>query len=179
METQAGKRILVACYSLSGETLGEGWSIVNVERGFTSVAAEFVCEAVGGELFQIETQEPYPESHRIRVAQSRDEIKDGIKPALKGMPADFDTYGTVFLCFPVWWLTIPPAVATFVTSGDWRGKRIIPLSTSHSSGSADSVAALRELCAGTVEDGAEILGQQVYVLGPQLQAWAKAQLGGE
>lgn len=169
--------VLTAFYSLKGENLGEGWEIVNLEKGYTARAAEAVQRAVGVDLFEIETVTPYPASHRATVAQSRGEIERGFLPELRGLPADYARYETVFLCYPIWWFTVPPAVASFASALDWRGKRVIPLSTSHASGSANSIRDLRRLCKGAVvDDGSEVLGQHVAQLERQIGERARAQL---
>jgi flavodoxin len=38
-------------------------------------------------------------------------------------------YGTVFLCYPNWWGTLPMAVFTFLEAYDFSGKTIYPLVT--------------------------------------------------
>lgn len=177
MAEQAGK-ILVAYYSLAGETLGESWDIVKLEKGFTAQAAEVIHGAVGGDLFEIETVEPYPDSHRLRVEQSRLEIEEGHRPKLKSLPDSFERYQTVFLCYPVWWFAIPPAMASFAEALDWSGKRIVPLATSHSSGPANSGNDLRTLCCGAlVEAPTGVLGQHVERLHSQIAEWAMRQMG--
>ena len=48
-------KILTVFYSLKGETIAPGMKIVNLEKGHTVAAAEFVQKAVGGDIFALET----------------------------------------------------------------------------------------------------------------------------
>lgn len=50
---------LIVYYSRKGENYWAG-SIKNLEKGNTERVAEFVQEAVGGDLFEIETVKDYP-----------------------------------------------------------------------------------------------------------------------
>ena len=100
---------------------------------------------------------PYPTSHQQTVLQSRIEIEQGYLPPLVMLPERFGSYDTVFLCYPIWWFTIPPAVAAFASGLDWTGKRVIPFAMSHASGSANSVFDIRRLCSGAeVAKGGEV-----------------------
>ena len=62
--------------------------------------------------------------------------------------SDWDTYNTVYLGFPIWWMTPAWPVNDFVKSNDFTGKTIIPFCTSTSSGIDDSASTLQKM-AGT------------------------------
>ena len=165
-------RILSAYFSLNGETL-EGRDIVFREKGHAQLAAEYIHEAIGGDLFEIETAVPYPDNHMRRVMQARKEIEESVRPPLKGLPVGFEQYETVFLCFPIWWFTIPMPVATFLESFDWSGKTIIPINTSNSSGTGYSARDIRLLSKGaTVKDALELRGPNVRYMKDYIQTWA-------
>ena len=168
--------ILTAYFSMKGETL-EGMNIVFREKGHAQLAAEYIHEAVGGDLFEIETAVPYPEDHMQRVMQARREIEQNERPALKKLPENFEQYDTVFLCFPIWWFTIPVPVATFLESLDWTGKRIIPVNTSNSSGTGRSIQDVQLLSKnGQIETGLELIGQAVRNQKKEIKDWADRQL---
>lgn len=165
-------KILTAYFSMKGETL-EGMNIVLREKGHAQLVAELIHEAVGGDLFEIETVSPYPEDHMQRVMQARREIEQNVRPALKKLPENFEQYNTVFLCFPIWWFTIPMPVATFLESLAWDEKRIIPINTSNSSGTGRSTKDIQLLSGnGRVDSGLELRGQMVENLKGKIQAWA-------
>ena len=170
------KKILTAYFSMKGETL-EGMSIVFREKGHAQLAAEYIHEAVGGDLFEIETVLPYPEDHMQRVMQARKEIGQNKRPALKKLPGNFAQYDTVFLCFPIWWFTIPMPVATFLESLDWTGKRIIPVNTSNSSGTGRSMQDIQILSGDArVDSGLELRGPAVEYHKKEIQDWVIDQI---
>lgn len=169
-------KILTAYFSLKGKTL-EGMRIVRREKGHAQLASEYIHEAIGGDLFEIKTETPYPEDHMQRVRQARVEIEQNARPRLKALPWDFDQYDIVFLCYPIWWFTIPMPVATFLESFDWKGKTIIPVNTSNSSGTCNSVQDIQRLSPGAkMLPGLELQGQSVERHAHEIREWARRQL---
>lgn len=63
-------------------------------------------------------------------------------------PADWDSYDTVFIGYPIWWGIAAWPVDNFVKGNDFTGKTVIPFCTSSSSGLGDSGNLLEEM-AGT------------------------------
>ena len=172
-------KILTAYFSLKGQTIAPGMKIVNLEKGHTATAAEFIRRAVGGDLFEIQTVKTYIEDHMKMIYEAKEELEQGVRPALKGFPEGFAEYDTVFLGYPNWWNTLPMPVVTFLEGLDWNGKRVIPFNTSEGSGLGKSVAKIREICKGAVvEDGYALKGSQVDGLEKEIAAWAKARLDG-
>ena len=62
----------------------------------------------------------------------------------------------VFLGYPIWWGEAPRIISTFLESGDFKGKTIVPFCTSHSSGLGSSDRNLHSL----VPDAVWILGRR-------------------
>lgn len=88
---------LIIYYSLKGETIAPGMKIVNLEKGHTAVAAEFIRKAVGGDLFEIETAKTYIKDHMKMIYEAKEELEKGIRPELKEFPENWNQYDTVFL----------------------------------------------------------------------------------
>ena len=63
---------------------------------------------------------------------------------------NWDSYGTVFIGYPIWWGIAAWPVVGFVEANDFTGKTVIPFATSSSSGMGESGELLAEL-AGTGE----------------------------
>ena len=169
--------ILTVFYSLSGETIAPGMKIVNLEKGYTHQAAEFIQKAVGGDLFEIKTVKTYLEDHMKMIYEAKEELEQGIRPELKAF-ADLDGYNTVILGFPNWWNTLPMPVVTFLEHYDWTGKRIIPFVTSGGSGFGKSIEDLKKYCPGaeiTESDGA-FIGHEVPESEQKIAQWAKSVL---
>ena len=121
--------ILTLFYSLPGQTIAPGMQIVNLQKGHTAAAAEFIQQAVGGDLFAIQTVKAYNEDHMKMIFETKEELEQDIRPELKTYP-DLSPYDTVFLGFPNWWNTLPMPVVSCLEHCDWQGKRIIPFVTS-------------------------------------------------
>lgn len=171
-------KILTVFFSMKGETIAPGMKVVNLEKGHTNVAAEYIQQAVGGDLFEIETVKTYIADHMKMIYEAKEELEKVVRPELKGYPENFGAYDTVFLGYPNWWNTLPMPVVSFLGHFDWTGKRVIPFNTSEGSGLGKSVAWIRELCKGaTVEDGAGFIGSRVDDSQAEISAWAKAQIG--
>ncbi len=167
--------VLTAFFSMKGETIAPGMKIVNLEKGHTAVVAETIQNAVGGDLFEMETIKTYNPDHMKMIYEAQEELKQGIRPELKAYPDDLDQYDTVFLCYPNWWNTLPMPVIGFIERYDWTGKRIIPVNTSEGSGAGKSVDKIREICKGAkVEKPYELIGSQVDNKIAEIAAWAKS-----
>jgi len=170
-------KVLTVFFSLKGETIAPGMKIVKLEKGHAAEGAEFIQQAAGGDLFEIETVKTYMEDHMKMICEARDELNQGIRPELKKLPDNFDQYDTVFLGYPNWWNTLPMPVVSFLEKLDWSGKRILPFNTSEGSGLGQSVEWIRELCKGAVvENGFALKGSQVDGRQAEIAAWAKEQL---
>jgi flavodoxin len=119
----AGK-ILVAYFSRSGNT---------------RVVAGQVSRALRADLFEIEPARPYPADYFETVEQAKQETDRGYEPPLKAKLADTAPYRTVFLAFPIWGMTAPPVVRSFLAAHDLSGKTIISLITLGGYGLGDSL----------------------------------------
>ena len=62
--------------------------------------------------------------------------------------ADWDSYATVFIGYPIWWGEAAWVVDNFVKGNDFTDKTVIPFCTSSSSGLGESGTLLADM-AGT------------------------------
>ena len=169
--------ILTIFYSLKGETIAPLMRVVNLEKGHTAAAAEYIQKAVGGDLFEIETVKTYIKDHMKMIQEAKEELEKGIRPELKSYP-DISGYDTIFLGFPNWWNTLPMPVVGFLEHYDWSGKRIIPFVTSGGGGFGKSRDELKKICAGAdISAGEHFLGHKVEKSEAKISAWAKKALG--
>ena len=133
------KRILTAFYSHSG---------------ITKKAAEQIHAIVGGDIYEIKEQNPYPRNYNAVTEQAKQEIAKGYQPALKGNLPDISDYDVIFAGSPNWWSTIAPPLSTFLSSADFTGKTIIPFITHGSGGLSRTVTDIKKLVPGAnVLDG--------------------------
>lgn len=125
--------------------------------GNSQLLATMVQNAVGGELYAIQTEKKYPSAYSDTVSVARDEMDSDGRVALSGSLPDFSRYDRVILVYPVWWGTIPGAVKSFLQSGDLSGITLYPLVTHGGSGAGNSVADIRAVC------GADVSGNLLEV----------------
>lgn len=144
-ETQTGDttaesgRTLVVYYSASGTT----------KRVATAIA-----DATGADLYEIIPVEPYTSddlnwtNSSSRVSREHDDESLRDIALTEITPADWDSYDTVLIGYPIWWGIAAWPVDNFVKGNDFTGKTVIPFCTSSSSGLGDSGNLLEEM-AGT------------------------------
>ena len=164
---------LVAYYSRSGENYWAG-GIKSIEKGNTERVAEFIAEATGADLFQIDTVEPYSADYMTCIDEAKAELGTKARPAIKGYVDNMDDYDTIFIGYPNWWGTAPMCIFTFLEHYDLSGKRVVPFCTSEGSGLGSSVRDLKKACTGaTVEQGLAIIGHEAAQAKGKAQAFAK------
>jgi len=135
-------KILVAYFSWSGNS---------------KVLAGQIATVTNGDLFEIKTAKPYPATYNECTRVAKEEQNKNARPAITGRAADMAQYGTVFLCYPNWWGTIPMAVFTFLESYDFSGKTIYPLATHGSGCFGRSLGDIKKLCPGAaIGEGLEV-----------------------
>lgn len=169
-------KILTAFFSMTGETYANG-KIIDLDKGYTQIAAEYIQEAIGGDLFRIEQVRTYSADHMKMIQEAKEELESDARPELKQYQESIDEYDTVILAFPNWWNTLPMPVVTFLTRYDFSGKKIIPFNTSGGGGFGNSIAAIKKYAAGAeVTDGMTVPGTKVETNKNIIQEWAKTQI---
>ena len=143
-------RVLVACFSATGNTEG---------------AAEAIAQATGGDLFEITPAEPYTDDDLnwsdadSRVVYEYENPEERDVALAQETPTGWDDYNVVFLGYPIWWGIAAWPVSSFVAANDFAGKTVIPFCTSSSSGLGESGDLLAELAdAGTWLEGQRFRG---------------------
>ena len=169
-------KALVVFYSRKGENHMPG-GIQFLEKGHTAYAAEYIRDAIGADLFEIDTVKPYAAGYRECCMEAVAEMKANARPEIKGYVEDISGYDTVFVCFPCWCGTAPLCVFTFLEHYDWTGKKIVPLCTNEGSGLAKAPADLARSCPGAViAEGLSVRGHQVKDSQAEIVSWAKASM---
>ncbi|WP_281725112.1 flavodoxin [Lachnoclostridium phocaeense] len=122
--------------------------------GNTEAVANYIADATGGTLFELEPAEPYTdedlnyndENSRVSREHEDESLQDVelVSTTVEG----FDEYDTVFIGYPIWWGEAAWPVNQFVKNNDFPGKTVIPFATSASSGFGESGQLLADM-AGT------------------------------
>lgn len=115
------------------------------KSGTTKKIAEKVASAFEAELYFVEPEKAYGSyiSAVVRVAGEKLTKKD---PVLKTEIADFSSYDTVFIGFPVWYSTLPKHLQEYISKADLAGKRVIPFATAGANGKESSLETVKKLC---------------------------------
>lgn len=143
--------------------------------GNSQLLATMVYNAVGGELYGIQTEKKYPSAYSDTVSVAKDEMDSDENVALSGTLPELSRYDTVVLVFPVWWGTVPGAVKSFLQSDDLSGKTIYPLVTHGGSGAGNSVEDIRKLCKADVSnDVLEVFDDDVTNAAGAVSEWLKS-----
>lgn len=132
--------------------------------GTTRHVAKELANAARADLFEIEPAQPYTAADldwTNKQSRSTREMNDpASRPSVAKACPDLAGYDTVYVGFPIWWYVAPTIVNTFLESGDFAGKRVVPFATSGGSGMGKTVAALKpsapaaDFAAGEVLNGA-------------------------
>lgn len=166
-------KTLIAFYSRKGANYVSG-DIVDLPIGNTEVAAGLIQKLTGGDLFQVDTVEPYPADYQRATEVAQRELNQNARPALTSRVEDMEAYDAVILGYPNWWGTMPMAVWAFLESYDFSGKTILPFCTHEGSGLGHSERDIQKLCPGAkVLKGLAIKGSQVQRAGKDIEAWLR------
>ena len=102
--------------------------------GNTENVANFIHQAVGGDIVKLETEEQYTDNYNDLLDIAQEEKNENARPALSTKIDNIDEYDTIFLGYPIWWGDMPMAIYTFLDEYDLSGKTIAPFVTSGGSG---------------------------------------------
>jgi flavodoxin len=164
---------LIVYYSRKGENYWGG-KIISLQKGNTEIAAEFIKNAVGGDLFKIETVTPYSDDYTQCTKEVAKDLRAFARPELKNYVDSIDRYDTVFVGFPNFCGTMPMPVFTFLEHYNWKGKKVIPFCSNEGSGMGRSERELKRICPGAiVESGLPIRGCETSNSETQISDWAK------
>jgi flavodoxin len=107
--------------------------------GNTRLIATQIGRGLDTPPFQIVPAAPYPEDYEAQVAQAEDERQRGYEPPLQAMVPDIRSYRTVFLGFPIWGMTAPSIIRSFLSQHDLSGKTLVPFITHGGYGPGNSL----------------------------------------
>jgi flavodoxin len=120
----ADGRTLVAWFSRSGNTRVIAWQIVR---------------SLQADRFEIQPARPYPDDYFETAEQARQERDTGFEPPLAATVERMDGYETLYLGFPIWGMTAPPVIRSFLLGHGPVRSRIVPFITHGGYGLGDSL----------------------------------------
>ena len=119
--------------------------------GNTEEVANYIADATGGDLFELEPTEPYTDEDldwtddNSRVSREHEDESLRDVELVSTTVDGFEQYENVFIGYPVWWAQAAWPVNQFIENNDFTGKTVIPFCTSASSGIGDSGTQLEEM----------------------------------
>ena len=178
------ENILIAYFSVpenvatDGIDANSGASIVVKNKdvlGNMQYMAMTIQEAIGGELFRIETKEKYPLEHETLVNQAKEEQNEEVRPELATHIENVEQYDMIFLGYPNWWGDMPQPLYTFLEEYDFSGKTIIPFNSHGGSGFSNTLEEIKKLQpnATVKDDGLSISRNDVADSEQEITDWAK------
>ena len=140
----------------AGSAEGKTLVVYYSATGNTEEVANYIANATGGELFELEPVEPYTsedlnwtdENSRVSIEHENPDQRD--VELVSTSVDDWDSVSTIYIGYPIWWGIAAWPVDTFVEANDFTGKTVIPFCTSSSSELGESGQLLADL-AGTGE----------------------------
>lgn len=167
-------KTLVIYYSRKGNNYVNG-SIKNLKRGNTEIVAEYIAEAVGADLFEVDTVRPYSTDYMTCTEEAKDELRKNARPELKAYLDSVAQYDNIVVAGPCWWGTYPMAVFSQLERLDFSGKNVFPVMTHEGSGLSGAPAALKKYCKGAaVGKGLAIHGADASRSEKEVASWAKS-----
>lgn len=178
------ENILIAYFSVpenvdtDGIDANSGASIVVKNKdvlGNMQYMAMTIQEAIGGELFRIETKEKYPLEHETLVNQAKEEQNEDARPELATHIENVEQYDMIFLGYPNWWGDMPQPLYTFLEEYDFSGKTIIPFNSHGGSGFSNTIEEIKKLQPNATvrDDGLSISRNDVADSEQEITDWAK------
>lgn len=152
--TQNSTAANAASESDSSSKTGKTLVVYYSASGNTERVAKDIAKAADADLFEIVPTEVYTDEDLnwrdsdSRVSREHDDESLRDVPLTNTKVADWDSYDTVFIGYPIWWGIAAWPVDGFVKANDFSGKTVIPFATSSSSGMGQSGTLLADM-AGT------------------------------
>ncbi|EEN82062.1 flavodoxin [Porphyromonas endodontalis] len=160
LHARENKKVLVAYFSLRG--------------GVTKQVAEEIHRKVGGDLFRIEPEVPYPSEYNDVVARAKEERNNDVYPKIKGKLPRFAAYDTIYLGTPIWFGQLPGVVKTFIAQHDFRGKVVVPFATSGKSSITKIMPHLMQMLPkSSLMEGLLIHKDEVNTAAPRIDQWLR------
>lgn len=152
------KKILIVCYSQSGNTY-------RIACG--------IQKQTGGELCGIFPRQPYPMDYDSLLKQAKNEIKMGFIPHLLPISQDPAEYDVIFAGTPNWCDTAAPPLTAFFKKYKLKGKIIVPFCTHGGGGSGHIFKDIAGLCRGCeIKEGFSVNGR-VSNVDKDISEWLK------
>lgn len=114
--------------------------------GNTRTVAKHIHDFIGGDIVEVETVVPYPDTYEEVTQIAPGELESDYRPKLETKVENMDEYGTLIVGPPIWGGHLTPAMKSFLAGYNLSGKYIAPFCTHGGSGTVQSVSDIRSVC---------------------------------
>ena len=144
--------------------------------GNTRLLAETIQQLTAADIFELQPLVPYSKDYKTVEQQGKQEVETGYKPELKAQVPNLADYDVIFVGTPIWWYTLSPVAASFLSAPELAGKTIVPFCTHGGYGAGHSLEDMRKIAAkSTVLDELVLAGSDKQYSRESITAWlAKA-----
>lgn len=143
-------------------------------KGNTQIVAEKIALKVNGQIYGVETINPYPSRYPEAVAKAKLEKEKSISPRIQAISSGILTESIIFLGYPNWWGCYPQAVESFLATTSTTKKIIYPFCTHEASSFGHSLDQLRQVCPeAMIKTGLAIRGSRVSKADQTIDNWLK------
>ena len=143
-----------------------------IEKGNTEIAAEYIRDLTGADLFKVERKTPYAKDYMTCIEEAKQEQRRNELPELKEYLDDISGYDVIYIGGPIYWGTLPQPMFTELTRLNFNGKTVMPFSTHEGSGLGSIERDLKRVCVGAeVKSGLAIVGSRAKDSKNNIEKW--------
>ena len=142
--------------------------------GNTKTVANHIHDLIGGDIVEVETVIPYPDTYEEVTQIAPGELASDYRPELKTKVDNMDEYDTLIVGTPIWGGHLTPAMKSFLASYNLSGKVIAPFCTHGGSGTAQSVNDIHSVCPNsTILGSLAVYGSRAESSRTDVEKWLK------
>ena len=113
--------------------------------GQTQRVAEEIQRLTNANIFRIQASDPYPTTYDGYAQRGDNERRNNIHPAIRGTIPNWNQYLTIYVGFPTWRQQPPIIIHTLFDNYSFRGKTIVPFTTSMETPMSSSMPYIRKM----------------------------------
>lgn len=115
--------------------------------GSTELLASKVAQQTNADILEIVVKDTYAANYESTLARANSERENATYPGLNMQVPDLSQYGTVYLGYPIWAMTLSHPMRSFLTTYGRRlaNKQLAPFMTQGGYGQGDSVQQIRQI----------------------------------
>lgn len=164
---------LIIYYSRRGQNYVNG-SVKTLSKGNAEYITEFIRNAVGADVFEVDTVKPYDTDYMVCIDEAKAELKAKARPELKEYLESVDGYDNIFIVGPNWWGIYPMAMYTQLEKLDFSGKNVHYVVTHEGSGLGGVPKTMKKACKGAeIKQSLAVHGAEAPASESEVAAWAK------